>query len=285
LALAQRCVSSRTSSRERSNYATISDAFNKLNFSQALHDTNCYPFICQVVGILFEVHYWTLSGSMQTALLRLTDTAKDIAIESRQHTGLILRLIDKQRDTLERGRCKMVTGFSISRLDSKLKTLIGYRAQLIGELQTVRSEDLPLLPDDCWRHILSFLTQPRDVLNLGSVNVKLYSLTSEELVWKNLIKYHYGMHITAADEDTCDGAVNMFRKIYIARRKQLKTLQSDAVALCHLCCCIYWRGYGHPCTASMRTSGLSAGRECTELSITPATADERLTAKQFVELF
>ena len=65
----------------------------------------------------------------------------------------------------------MVTGFSISRLDSKIKTLIGYRAQLIGELQIVRSEDLPLLPDDCWRHILSFLTQPRDVLNLGSVNV------------------------------------------------------------------------------------------------------------------
>ena len=98
-----------------------------------------FMHVMQVVGILFEVHYWTLSGSMQTALLRLTDTAKDIgnslfiylfipptfhsllrvtmyaatfclpysfvcaAIESKQHTGLILRLIDKQRDTLERG--------------------------------------------------------------------------------------------------------------------------------------------------------------------------------------
>ena len=34
--------------------------------------------LLQVVGTLFEKYYWTLNGSMQTTLLRLTDTAKDI---------------------------------------------------------------------------------------------------------------------------------------------------------------------------------------------------------------
>ena len=72
--LAQRCISARKSSREvciyytifclkmillyaaktlpsykqSNHYATMSDAINKLNFNQALYDSNCYPFICQV---------------------------------------------------------------------------------------------------------------------------------------------------------------------------------------------------------------------------------------------
>ena len=47
----------------------------------------CNPFISlfvlgqtvlQVLEALFEEKYWTLSGSMQRTLLRLTSTAKDI---------------------------------------------------------------------------------------------------------------------------------------------------------------------------------------------------------------
>ena len=64
----QRCISARTSSREvniikrwgvydvinksmtlqSNHYSTISDAINKLNFHQALHDENCFPFVCKV---------------------------------------------------------------------------------------------------------------------------------------------------------------------------------------------------------------------------------------------
>ena len=33
---------------QSNQYATISDAISKLNFSQALLDANCYPFICKV---------------------------------------------------------------------------------------------------------------------------------------------------------------------------------------------------------------------------------------------
>jgi hypothetical protein len=35
-------------------------------------------WIVQVIKLLLENYYWTLSGSTQTALLRITDTAKDI---------------------------------------------------------------------------------------------------------------------------------------------------------------------------------------------------------------
>ena len=69
------------------------------------------------------------------------------------------------------GRSKTITGFATSRLDSKIKTLLSHRTQLVGGLhKTSSSGTPPHLPDDCWRHILSYLTDPRDVLNLASVN-------------------------------------------------------------------------------------------------------------------
>ena len=64
----------------------------------------------------------------------------------------------------------MVTGFSVARLDTKIKTLISYRAQLNGELHHDDGEVPPELPTDCWRHIIAYLTDPQDVLNLGCVN-------------------------------------------------------------------------------------------------------------------
>ena len=43
------CINSQCHDVLQSNhYTTISDAISKLNFHQALHDENCFPFICKV---------------------------------------------------------------------------------------------------------------------------------------------------------------------------------------------------------------------------------------------
>ena len=71
------------------------------------------------------------------------------------------------------GRAKVVTGFSTSRLDAKIKSLLSYRAQLLAELQKgggIEEVELPYLPGDCWRHIIGFLDRPQDLLNLRCVN-------------------------------------------------------------------------------------------------------------------
>ena len=68
------------------------------------------------------------------------------------------------------GRGKMMTGFTVSRLDVKIKNVLISRAQLVGELQRIKSVKVSYLPDDCWRLVISFLDQPRDVLSLGCVN-------------------------------------------------------------------------------------------------------------------
>ena len=61
------------------------------------------------------------------------------------------------------------------RLDTKIKALLSSRAQLTSELQKQFSDEtLPRLPNDCWRHVISFLVNPRDILNLGSVNRYMY---------------------------------------------------------------------------------------------------------------
>ena len=64
----------------------------------------------------------------------------------------------------------MMTGFAVSRLDAKIKSILTSRAQLVGELQKAKCVKVPYLPDDCWRLIIYFLDQPQDVLSLGCVN-------------------------------------------------------------------------------------------------------------------
>jgi len=207
--LLQRCVSARTSSRESNHYSTISDAVNKLNFLQALQDENCFPFICKVVTLLFEQYYFSLSGSMQTTLLRISEEAKNIAMETRKHTSLVVKLIETAITALQKGRRHQFAGIAVRGTDTKIKSLLKMKRQLIELLNKPYGGpgDLCKLPDDCLRHIISHLSDPKDVLNLGRTAMKLHVLTKENWVWRKLTNYHYGnkLHPVASDHSLRDG--------------------------------------------------------------------------------
>ena len=65
----------------------------------------------------------------------------------------------------------MMTGFSIARVDSKIKMMITCRTELSDGLNRQQNSLPHEVPSDCWRLIIPLLKDPRDVLNLGSVNL------------------------------------------------------------------------------------------------------------------
>jgi hypothetical protein len=75
-------------------------------------------------------------------------------------------------------------------------------------------------------------------------------------------------------------ALEIFKEVYLSRKKELKTQVSYAVLLCNVCDCVYWKDYGHPCTTPITNSPQpltaiwSFQNVCTGL-----------TSQQFLDLF
>ena len=72
-------------------------------------------------------------------------------------------------------RKSQVSGYGLRNIDSRIKSLLKMKHQLRdSQLQptTVASGGTEMLdlPDDCLYLIMSYLTSPRDVLNLGQTN-------------------------------------------------------------------------------------------------------------------
>jgi len=67
------------------------------------------------------------------------------------------------------GRRHQFTGVAVRGTDTKIKSLLKMKRQLIELLNKPYGGpgDLCKLPDDCLRHIISHLSDPKDVLNLG----------------------------------------------------------------------------------------------------------------------
>ena len=69
------------------------------------------------------------------------------------------------------GLSQPLNGFLAKKLESEIMILSHYKTELREELDTAwpTFSDIQL-PSDCWRHVIVYLSHPRDILNLGLVN-------------------------------------------------------------------------------------------------------------------
>ncbi|XP_064383055.1 F-box only protein 32-like isoform X2 [Halichondria panicea] len=269
LLLDQRCVSARSSSKESSHYSTISDAVNKLNFEQALNNDGCFPFICQVVALIFKTPQPTLSGSMQNVLLRLMDRAKDICISSKKYSGLVFKMMESAISSFEKLRQNQFSSFGVRNVDSKIKSVLKMKRQLQSSLnednrQNILQLELDDLPVDCIQHIATYLTHPKDLLNLGATNMRFHEITEDYHIWRRLTLFHYGQVKASTDRK------NSFMEQY--RDGHLRC-EVSAAGWCKVCNFVFWKSYGHPCLAVNEETKIRGPQE------------QYLTPEQFFQLF
>ena len=71
------------------------------------------------------------------------------------------------------GRKRQFTGLAIRNTDTKIKALLKMKRQLTEVLHQSYGGygNISELPDDCLRHIISFLSHPKDVLNFGQASL------------------------------------------------------------------------------------------------------------------
>ncbi len=73
-------------------------------------------------------------------------------------------------------RQNQFSSFGVRNVDSKIKSVLKMKRQLQSSLnednrQNILQLELDDLPVDCIQHIATYLTHPKDLLNLGATNM------------------------------------------------------------------------------------------------------------------
>ncbi|XP_065889772.1 F-box only protein 32-like [Dysidea avara] len=256
--LNMRCVKvTQHSSRESSDYVTIGTAMMRLNFVCAVQDQNCFTYICKVITELFDNHWHQLSISTQNLVMKITDGLKNAAIESKTFYGETVRLITRSLSTLTQDDSGVIVHNSayLNKIDVHIKTLHKWKEQLHTSLHDVSHDsrhELLDLPSVVLHHVISYLTDPIDVLNLGLAHSMLHEMTEVPGVWYSLCVLHYKERATTA----AIAKHNWKKRFFKLYRQSNSTLASNILHFCTVCHTLYWKSYGHPCTVQGRLMGL-----------------------------
>lgn len=250
--LRNKCVPVGTiaTSREVHQYMTLHEAMETMNFDLALYDERCYYFICRVILYAYDRLFNASISSSQVMILKLTIIASEIAVSSKDASKAVTIsvVVDKALKVVE----KIVNGQSIQRSLYQEKYDLLWKCKVdLSSLLDCSLEHFRLLQDDCIRCIVSYLTRPQDILNLGLANRKLHAITEESWVWSRLAHRLLQVDLTASNEN--DGPIEtkeLFKREYMkATIPPERPLYDDAVCWCN-CGKAFWKEYGHQCTGT-----------------------------------
>lgn len=230
-----------TSKERHQYYTTLGEAIEMMNFDCALYDEKCYYYICKVLLHAYDKLFVVPICSPQVMTIKLTFAASNIALSSKDPAKIVTvsAVVDKGLNVLE----KIVNGQSIERslYQEKYRSLQKWKDDLSSLLEC-SNDHFSVLEDDCTRCIVSYLSHPRDILNLGLANKKLHSITEESWVWSCLAQRLF--HSANSEP------INTKEQFKCEYMKTDITLEepphNDAVRFCG-CGKVFWKEYDHRC--------------------------------------
>lgn len=119
---------------------------------------------------LFNNHWWSLSSSTQILTIKVIEAIKNAAIENKTYYVKAVRLIAKSVEALKKGDIgtRFVSQSQWNKTDTNIAMLQKWKQQLHDSLHEVSHDPGFLeLPSVILRHVISYLTDPHDLLNFG----------------------------------------------------------------------------------------------------------------------
>lgn len=275
--LEQRCVKViQYSSRESSNYVTIGAAITKLNFLCAVKDQNCFSYIYEVITELFNNHWSSLSSGTQNLIIKVIEAIKNAAVENKIHYVKAVKLISRAVTVLKEGTT-FVCQSQRNKIHRDIVTLQKWKEQLFNSLvcdepYDLQQGDLLELPSVVLHHVISYLTDPRDLLNFGLTHPLLYEMTEEPRVWYNLCVLHH-------EETPSISAIpkhNWKKRYSLLQKKCNPVTTSNVLQMCPMCSGLFWKWYGHPCTITQQQQQQQQSGQQQQYKI--------ISPKQFIEI-
>uniref|UniRef100_F6ZJN6 F-box only protein 32 n=1 Tax=Xenopus tropicalis TaxID=8364 RepID=F6ZJN6_XENTR len=246
------------STKERHGYCTLGEAFNRLDFSSAIHDSRKFNYVVRLLELIAKSQLTSLSGIAQKNYMNILEKVVQKVLEDQQN----IRLIKELLHTLYTSLCTLVQRVGKSVLVGninvwfyRMETIVDWQHQL-NNIQITRPSlkgtTLTDLPLSLQLNIMQRLADGRDIVCLGQVSSDLQVLSEDRLLWKKLCQYHFTerqirKRLIISDKGQLDWKKMYFKLVrcYPKREQYGQTLQ-----LCRHCHILSWEGTDHPCTAN-----------------------------------
>ncbi|XP_018123743.1 F-box only protein 32 [Xenopus laevis] len=246
------------STKERHGYCTLGEAFNRLDFSSAIHDSRKFNYVVRLLELIAKSQLTSLSGIAQKNYMNILEKVVQKVLEDQQN----IRLIKELLLTLYTSLCTLVQRVGKSVLVGninvwfyRMETIVDWQHQL-NNIQITRPSlkgtTLSDLPLSLQLNIMQRFADGRDIVCLGQVSSDLQVLSEDRLLWKKLCQYHFTerqirKRLILSDKGHLDWKKMYFKLVrcYPKREQYGQNLQ-----LCRHCHILSWEGTDHPCTAN-----------------------------------
>ncbi|KAG9510171.1 F-box only protein 25 [Fragariocoptes setiger] len=168
---APHCQITLKSTREVANCNTISEAFYRLDFCNAIHDIRRFSYVSKLLHLLITTSLTSLSGCATKILLQCLE---ELAVQDCWGRPIGSTALWRQHMT------------TIERI-SNIASQINLSAPDNGGSQLKLTD----LPTEMIREILLRLNDYRDLVNTARASSVFQSMLNSQHIWRQLCKYHF----------------------------------------------------------------------------------------------
>ncbi|XP_013410633.1 F-box only protein 25 [Lingula anatina] len=245
----------KTMSREHQMQISLGDVLTKLDFAGAAKNIRRFNYVCKLLDVLINEKLQYLGGQAQKQVFSILEAATNYVVTAKTNTQLLKQLLVSARQVLiaeERYHLGSPTLWqnhmeTVNRAESQLATVL----EPVHEAEE-GSRTLADLPNECLWKILGMLSDHLDIVSTGLTKKRLYEISAEELLWRELCLYHFtydqvnNLLVSGQRRNNLDWN---WKKLYLrlVKRHGKKEVYADMLHLCDNCNCVFWKGLGHPC--------------------------------------
>uniref|UniRef100_A0A3Q1FY80 F-box only protein 25 n=1 Tax=Acanthochromis polyacanthus TaxID=80966 RepID=A0A3Q1FY80_9TELE len=246
------------STKERHGYCTLGEALNRLDFSSAIQDLRRFNYVAKLFQLIARSQLTSLSGAAQKNYFNILEKIVRKVLEDHYNPRLVKELLQDLSSTLHSltihvGRCVLVGNVNIWLC--RLETIVKWQQEL-NNMQIPKQmctgmsfSDLPLHMQN---KILLKLSDACDIINLGQATPTLHILSENRTLWKKLCHFHFSgkpfcNNLVLTKSGNVDWKLMYFN---LQKHYPMREQYGDTLHFCKHCSILFWKDFGHPCTAN-----------------------------------
>lgn len=251
------CQITLKNTKEVAGYNMISEAFQRLDFRNAVRDIRRFNYICKLLHLLITQNLTTLSGCATKVLFTMLEEVACQVASNQQNLHILHTLLNDLKRTMRKYYCWGRPLGSTLLWEQHLQT-IERICHLANCIQIKEPDDdgtrrLTDMPVGVLRDILLRLSDYKDLINSGEAYDVMKTLVDEQHIWRELCKFHFTRQqirimLDSSKTKSMKSKTDWQLMFHQLRRKfGLREEYADSLFLCRHCRCLFWKSFGHPC--------------------------------------
>ncbi|KAB7495836.1 F-box only protein 32 [Armadillidium nasatum] len=233
----------------------LSEALKRLDFRNAIRDTQRFNYICKFLDLLITKKLSTLTGGAQKMLFSMLEEVTLQVSCSQQNLHVLHRLLENLQKRIE----------DYLWWGSMLGSVVLWERQRERFLEInsvannieINSPDenshptIEEIPQECVREIVKRLDNHIDIISTGQAYSVVARMANEQSIWKELCHFHW-------DRQQVEYLIKTHKEFQVKRDWEhvyhrlrrtygLRETYANMILLCKKCQCLFWESLGHPC--------------------------------------